>query len=376
MQRWAVNLPDMNRLASDLEGKHTVLSSARATVGSIRQNPAVSGESRRAVTSVLDQIMASMEQEERSIKNFGTSLYRVAASYQNCEQRVLEHATGAVLSGGGSGRSFADSDENTSENPISWKWKDTWKMISQAGIAGAGIGGIGNLITGEGNLKTVLDSGKFLTKAVGGVCTVLAKGGSRATWGSYLFGMNDALAGINTSSPGKAFVSSMNKQFGSDLNMADAKGWNKGKVGAKWAGHALTAITNGVENYGEFQSGEIGAGRAVAETVLETGTDIAIGAAATAAATAVATAGAAVFGATAAPALVVGAAAVGITWAVNGVCKWATGGKDVGEVVADAVCDVGEKAVSVAKDIGKAAGNAVKSLKKAAAKWSRMFSFG
>lgn len=372
MQGWAANLPDMNRLASDLEGKHTVISSARAAVGSIRQNPAVSGAARRAVTSVLDQIMESMEQEERSIKNFGTSLYRVAASYQNCEQRVLDQTTGAVLSGGGGGRSFADSDGNTSENPISWKWKDTWKMVSQVGIAGAGIGAIGNLITGEGNLKTVLDSGKFITKAVGGVCTVLAKGGSRATWRSYLSGMNDALAGINTSSSGKAFVSSMNKQFGSDLNMADAKGWNKGKVGAKWAGHALTAIANGVENYEEFQSGEIGAGRAVAETVLETGTDIFIGAAATAAATA----GAVALGATAAPAVVIGAAAVGITWVVNGVCKWATDGKDVGEVVADVVCNVGEKAVSVAKDIGKAAGNAVKSLKKATAKWSQMFAFG
>lgn len=372
MRGWMVNASGVNRLAADLEGKHTTIGAARADVGNIRQNLAVSGEARRTVTSVLDRIMESMEQEERKIKDMGASLYKITTAYQNCEKRIIDQNTGAVISGAvhsGSGKAEVLDNGETKKEGLSWKWKDTWNVISKAGIAGAEVSTIGNFITGDGDIKTILTSGKFLTTGIGGICSAIAKRGLRAEWSAHILGMNNALHKIDTSSQGKAFTSSMKKQFGYDLDMSKAKGWEKGKVGAKWAGHALTAITNGVENYEEFQSGQIGAERAVAETVIETGTDIALGAAATAGATALAATIVTALGATAAPVVAVGAAAAVAIWAVNGVCKWLTGGKDVGEVVADAVCDVGEKAVSVVKDIGKSA-------KKAFAGWTRMFSFG
>ena len=153
------------------------------------------------------------------------------------------------------------------------------------------------------------------------------------------------------SSAGKAFTSSWAKQFGKDLSFKGVDGvWAKGKVLAKWAGHALTFITNGVDNYEEH--GGFGA-RWAAETLIESGVDIALEAAATAGITALAAAA----GITAAPAVVVGAAAVGVTWAANGLCKWVTGqfgeAKDLGEVASDLICDtaewIGDKAKS-AKD--------------------------
>lgn len=375
MQGWMVNVSGVNRLASDLEGKHTTIGAARAVVGNIRQNPAVSGEARRTITSVLDRIMESMEQEERNIKDMGASLYKITTVYQNCERRIIDQNIGEKVSKGihsGDGKTGASGSGESKKEGLSWKWKDIWKFISKVGIIGAGISTIGNLITGDGDLKTILTSGKYTTMWIGGICSAIAKRGSRAEWSPHILGMNNAFSKIDTGSPGKAFTSSVNKQFGYDLNMSKARGWEKGKVGAKWAGHAITALTNGVENYEEFQSGQIGTERAVAETVIETGVDITMGVAATAAITA----GAVALGVTAAPAVAVGIAAAGVTWAVNGVCKWATGGKDVGEVVADVVCDVGEKAVAVVKDIGKSAKKAVNSLKKASAGWTRIFSFG
>lgn len=368
MQGWMVHVSSVNRLASDLEGKHTTIGAARAAVGSIRQNPAVSGEAKRSITGVLDRIMESMEQEERNIKDMGACLHKITAVYQNCEKRILDQSIGGEASKevyDGGGKTGASGNGESKEEGLSWKWKDIWKFTSQAGIIGAGISAIGNFITGDGDLKTILTSGKYLTTGIGGICSAIASRGSRAEWSASILGTNNAFSKIDTTSSGKAFMSSMNKQLGSDLDMSKAKGWEKGKVGAKWAGHAITAITNGVENYEEFQSGQIGAERAVAETVIETGTDIAMGAAATAAITA----GAVALGVTAAPAVAVGIAAAGVTWAINGVCKWITGGKDVGEVVADAICDVGEKAVSVIKNIGKSA-------KKVSVGWMRIFSFG
>lgn len=285
MWGWMVNVSGVNRLASDLEGKHTTIGAVRVAVGNIRQNLAVSGEARRTVTSVLDRIMESMEQEERKIKDMGASLYKITTAYQNCEKRIIDQNTGAVISGAvhsGSGKAEVLDNGETKKEGVSWKWKDTWNVISKAGIAGAGVSTIGNFITGNGDIKTILTSGKFLTKGIGGICSAIAKRGSRAEWSSHILGINNALNKIDTSSPGKAFTSSMNKQFGYDLDMSKAKGWEKGKVGAKWAGHALTAITTAL-------------------------------------------------GATAAPVVAVGAAAAVAIWAVNGVCKWVTGGKDVGE---------------------------------------------
>ncbi|MBO5303958.1 MAG: hypothetical protein J6A92_07910 [Lachnospiraceae bacterium] len=110
---------------------------------------------------------------------------------------------------------------------------------------------------------------------------------------------------------------------------------------AKWAGNVLTVITNAAENYEEHKSGDISEGRAVAETVVEAAVDIGMGIGATAATGAVL----AVAGVTAAPAIAVAAGATLVVAGVNGISKAITG-KDIGEVIADGVCDLGE---SIAK---------------------------
>lgn len=106
---------------------------------------------------------------------------------------------------------------------------------------------------------------------------------------------------------------------------------------AKWAGVAVTAVVEGVENYEEYQSGEISGGRAVAETIIETGTDIAMGTVATVATGAIL----ATAGVVSAPAVAVAGIATVAVVGVNWVTETLTG-KDVGEWVSDTVCDIGE----------------------------------
>lgn len=134
-------------------------------------------------------------------------------------------------------------------------------------------------------------------------------------------------------------------------------------TGAKAAGWVLTLVANGFSNYEEYSSGKISRERAVAETVVETGIDIAKGAAITAAVAA----GAAALG-VAAPAVVVAGAGVVVSAGLDFVCKKVTGAvlgeeKSLTETVSDFVIDR-------AADVMQEAAAAVSS------KWNAMCNWG
>lgn len=130
----------------------------------------------------------------------------------------------------------------------------------------------------------------------------------------------------------------------------------KGVKGAlKWTGVALTAVTRGIQNYGEHKSGKISTGRAIAETVTETavevGKDWLI-------ATAVTAGIAAVTGA-AAPVVAVGVGVVAVSAGLDFICTKLTG-KDVTEAVSDAVLDTGKAIGKGVKAVAGKVGSAIK----------------
>lgn len=92
----------------------------------------------------------------------------------------------------------------------------------------------------------------------------------------------------------------------------------------------------------------------MAETIVETGVDIGKGALLAAGVAA----GAAALG-LAAPAVVVGGAAVAASWLMDVVCKQLTG-ESVTEFVSDKILDVGEAVASGVKEAAANVGNAVK----------------
>lgn len=118
----------------------------------------------------------------------------------------------------------------------------------------------------------------------------------------------------------------------------DFKNITKGaKAVAKWAGAATTFVSNTAENVEEYKSGKISKGRAWAETFIETGTDVVIDTGAMAGTTAAAGSLAAL-GIVSAPTLVIGGVAAAGVIGANWICESVTG-KDIGENVADFICD-------------------------------------
>ncbi len=139
------------------------------------------------------------------------------------------------------------------------------------------------------------------------------------------------------------FYNNYQKQIANSLDAYKGKGL---KSALSWAGVAVSGISNTIQNIEEAKSGEISATRAVAETVLQTGVDVAadifIGAAVSA--------GIAALGFTSAPVLVVGAATAGVVAGVNAISKLVFK-KDLSEAVTDLVLDAGEAVVKTGKKI-------------------------
>ena len=106
---------------------------------------------------------------------------------------------------------------------------------------------------------------------------------------------------------------------------------------AKWAGVIAEGIGEIVDNYEEYASGEISGGRAVAETIIETGVGVILGIGATAAVGA----GLAAAGVVAAPAILVAGGAALIVGGANLLLEGITG-KDIGEWISDGICGLGE----------------------------------
>lgn len=324
------------------------LNAYREQVQNVKRSCPGSGDARSSLLSALGNILDEMEKEKRIYSNMKEMIGNAVSCYRTYEESIAKCDSSSTATWGEDEEQ--EGDDTGAGNSI-WSWGDTWNIIGNFGVVGAGVSVLGNLISGGINAGNLLSSAGFVNTAIGsGAAAWSAKAGSDAKWWKQLVGFETAseLELCN----GKFldnFKKVWNKQFIDDLgfgNTPPSTTADKVQVGTKWAGHVLTLAGNAVENYGEFEGqGTYGVVRGTTETVIETGVDIAIGAAATAlSATVIAAAGF-----VSAPAVVVGAAAVGVTWAANAVCKWATGGKDIGEFTADLLCDVGEGAINLAK---------------------------
>lgn len=126
---------------------------------------------------------------------------------------------------------------------------------------------------------------------------------------------------------------------------------------AKWGTALADSLFKNLDEFGDDSWG----GRFWAETGLETVIKVAEGAAIGAG---VAAAAVAIFGS--APAVAIGAAAVGVTmlvdWGLDNLVSWATNGSQISwvEAVSDMVCDTGEKIINAVGDVATKAWDATK----------------
>ena len=184
------------------------------------------------------------------------------------------------------------------------------------------------------------------------------------TKGSAVTSLFEIAEEATRATKGTVFKAALAKEFkGYSFKNATNVG-SKIKVATKWAGTGLSAVTNFISNKEEQKKNPgMSNARVVSEPVVETAIDVGVGALATAGATAL-------LGA-AAPAVAVGAVAVGAVWAVNTATEVITAHfwgednkKNLTEFASDAIID-GVTA------IGKGVGKAVKNGFNAVTKWGK-----
>lgn len=280
------------------------------------------------------QIARDLDNERQNLRHLESGLRTILRLYGNCENNLLDSGLGSMFS------------EMIGEAGSI----GTIEKIFQSLLDGNVLEVVQNLLGLGENVEMWPSDGKPINaewfKEVAGLSTAESE---------EL--LNNALGlpnGLTQASDIKSFLTTHPVQSVKNLFSEAMKGevndWKLPQGGGskaewaksvcKWAGAAISTITSGIENYKEFDGFS---GRMLGETVVETATDIGVGMVVNGAVSAGAAAIAVAVGAAGAPAVVVGAATVAVTWALNWGCSKLTGGKDIGEVVGDFVCDTAEK---------------------------------
>lgn len=293
------------------------------------------------IKNSLKRISNDIENQVELLEKMSVVLKSSASFYRAYEENIaclecksLEYGK-ENLTESGNAQKDTEHKEETSFIKIIATWKNIWKIVGNVGAVGSVASGIGTLIQNGENasVSEYISATKYFVSAVGTGASAISKGGADGI--RIATGWNNAFAKIDTSSFGNAVKSSLNQQVDSLDFAKAAKLGDKVKTVTKWAGYVLTVASNGVENYNEYKSGTISSGRAWAEAGIESVVDIGIGIGSTA----IVTGALAVFGVAAPATVVVGGIGTAVVVGSNAVCKWVTGGRDIGEVVADGVCN-------------------------------------
>lgn len=268
----------------------------------------------------------SLAKKKNEIEELSTALNRIIIRFKLAEQNISGEQLVSIedlfeyIIGGGDGAGGSGYD-------IGFSTGDFWDILTGANPLGGLISTFGGMFTGDwgqsisGYLSVIgrLAENAFATDPAGvlehflglnpdGFVAALADAAASGTWS-------------------EAFLSGIRNQFW--FSSANTVGENI-NVGCTWL---ASIATNAFDNYEEF--GTIANGRFWGELGIETVVDVGLGTLATAGVAA----GAVALGITSAPALAIGAVAAGVCWGANEFCKWVTGGRDIGEVVADFVID-------------------------------------
>ena len=255
-----------------------------------------------------------------------------------------------------------------------------WKVLKKAGHFGAfistvsGFANYASTTTPSDYPKAAITAAKSMKSFVSNLSDDIQKmtkakrimhpSTYRATWAKRIFGTTDYFKKVGGASKSTNFSTRWYNNF------QKAKGKEISKI--TWAGIALDGVINAIDNYDEYKRGEISEVRAVAETITETGIDVAVNGL-------LAAAVAATFGATVgAPTLAVAAGTLVAKNMLDGIAKWATGGeKGFTEAASDLVLDTGKAiANGISKGVQKIGQGISSTVDKINAKWKSFTSGG
>lgn len=337
MAEYAVNTNQLRSNADRIAALQRELDSVAVRLGAMQLGSVLQIRASTALIGRVGDCKWAAAHQSDDLGRLARGLDDIALLYDNVEKNLAAPKTQAQ----------ADAEASSSSGDGESWWDKFWDGAGAVGswaldIFGEGCGpvsilsGLFGLGSGDfaGAIKDFFSGGANILFGVG----QMTEGATAGEWFDNLLG----LTASNIDDWDDAVDDWINKHnFGKQTTTAGKAG-----VICQWAGYALSFLCSGVENYGEFD-GDMGNARFWGETVIEGSVDIGLGIGAGIAAAAICPA--------TWPAIAVGAVGVGAVWVANGVCEWITGGRDIGEVVSDFVCDGVEAAVEFAQDVGEAA---------------------
>lgn len=327
MPEYKVNTQQLRACAGQLENMRTCLDNVAAKLALLQLDSAlrISTTTPYLIARLKDCKAAAMNQS-LDLQRLSNGMESAAGIYDRYETKLKEPQTVQQAAAG-----------EKNESPF---WDNLFDIVGDTNALTSLITGIYHFA--QGDAKGVWGGVKDVSGVASNILSKIGETKGTADWAKELLGIN------------KTEIKSFSECLTDKLD--DYKISGKGTAGkaaavANWVQVGVSGILNGMENYDEF-NGEMDA-RFWGETVIETAVDVGVGIGVSAALTAAAGAVATAAGVAGAPALLIGAATGVVVWAANGVCKKITGGRDLGEVVADAVCDAADAATRCVKQIGK-----------------------
>lgn len=326
-----ITIGTARRVLDEYQGTERKLANSIDSLRSVRRSSRLSGSGFGSIFNSLDIAIRKLEEDNKKLNNLSSGLSSVIETYQKGEQDV------ASVFG--------------SQPSIDWwTWDDTWNVIGEFGAAGGIISTFGSLFTGAvtvGNLIGFFGDG---ISTVGGIISSVADG--------------EAIDWLGFDLEKIEFDPLKDYDLGNVKTVGD-----KIKVGTKWASSILKVIGTGYEN---FTDPENTTERAILETIGESAVKIGGGMLIEGAVAAGLTA----LGVTAAPAVVTGLIAVGVTWGINTAFEAVTG-KEAAEAISDFVIDGAKQVYEFGKDAVNAVGDAVSDFGETISGWwNSAFSFG
>lgn len=327
MAEYKVDTDRLRSQASELEALRGSLNDVALKLSGMQLGSIIQIKASTMLIGKVTDCKWAVIRQSGDLGQLSRGLDTIADTYDNVEKNLKEPKT----------KEQAEKAEGKDDTGFEWpEW--LIKIIGGTNV----IGGVAPLlyyggkgINGDGT--SILKAMKQLTSAIGDVGKLVIDGAGKVEWAKKLLGIESITKGTTD----KSFATFLQKELDKYSFSAQETTGGAFKVVTKWAGVLLSAATNAVSNYNEF-NGDLSNVRFWEETAMETGVDIAKGVLISAAVGMVAAA----IGATA-PAWgpIVAATSVVASLGLDALVKKATG-KTATEYISDTILDTGHAIAS------------------------------
>lgn len=345
MAEFAVNTTQLKNCTTQISALQRELGGVASRLGAMQLSSILRIRASATLAGRITDCRWAADNQSGDLGSLARCLDDIAMMYETCETNLTDPKTEAQAQHQGASEGGSTSGETEEGNFP--EWFET--ILELLAVAGEECGPLLTL-TGlfgllDGTAKGYAEGTKNIFAGLSNILGNIdfADGGAIQVDWKDMFG-------LSPNGVGKFDWDGAVDDWLVDNTLSGNKTWteNAGTI-CKWASYALSFVVSGVQNYDEFD-GNMGNLRFWGETAIQGGVDIGLGILGGIAAAAVLPASC--------PAILVGLAGAGVVWLGNEVCEWITN-ENIGENIADLVCNGVETVVDVAQDVGEAIADGV-----------------